>query len=80
MYLLCFSVNSTDIVIKFHDPEKYLKQATKIQYFWFIDDVAYGQTNQVVCTALYNRDEETNLKKIIGFGFGLPEEKKWIRI
>ena len=50
-------------MIKFHDPEKYLKQATKIQYFWFIDDVAYGQTNQVLCAALYIRDEETNFKK-----------------
>ena len=40
-------MNSTDIVIQFHDPEHYLKSATRIQYFWFIDDVAYGQTNQV---------------------------------
>ena len=40
-------------MIKFHDPEKYLKQATKIQYFWFIDDVAYGQTNQVECAVLF---------------------------
>jgi len=52
------SVNSTDIVIKFHDPEKYLKQATKIQYFWFIDDVAYGQTNQGVFSYNFSRPGE----------------------
>ena len=45
---IIFSVNTTDIVIDFHDPSQFLKTATKIQYFWFIDDVNHGQTDQGV--------------------------------
>merc|ERR1719495_2453383 len=42
------SVNKTEIVIKFHDPSNFLKRASRIQYFWFIDTVNYGQTTEGV--------------------------------
>jgi len=42
------SINKTEIVIEFHDPSNFLKKASRIQYFWFIDTVNYGQTNQPV--------------------------------
>lgn len=39
------SIKSTNIEVKFHDPENFLKDAT-IHYFWFINTVNYGQTTE----------------------------------
>jgi len=42
------SVNKTEIEVYFHDPSDFLKSASKIQYFWYIDAVYSGQTNKGV--------------------------------
>jgi len=39
------SVNTAEISIDFHDPSDFLSRALKIRYWWVIDEINYGQTN-----------------------------------
>jgi len=39
------SVNNAEISIDFHDPNQFMKKALKIRYWWVIDEINYGQTN-----------------------------------
>lgn len=34
----------TELMVQFHDPENFLRQAQDIIYYWFVDDVNYGTT------------------------------------
>eukprot|EP00088_Acartia_fossae_P030900 TRINITY_DN31877_c0_g1_i7.p1 TRINITY_DN31877_c0_g1~~TRINITY_DN31877_c0_g1_i7.p1 ORF type:complete len:457 (-),score=62.77 TRINITY_DN31877_c0_g1_i7:863-2233(-) len=40
------SVNNAEMVINFHDPHQFMKKALKIRYWWVIDEINYGQTNE----------------------------------
>jgi hypothetical protein len=48
------SVNNAEISIDFHDPNQFLKKALKIRYWWVIDEINYGQTNDATFNYTFN--------------------------
>jgi len=75
------SVKSTSIDVKFHDPSHYLDNAD-IRYFWFINEVNYGQTQtghfeydfkpgeyNIECSVIADFDNSTSSKKGVSLSY-----------